>query len=156
MVPQCPTNVPVEEVLKVTQERFCEDETLEERTALEPEQVTHLLELCLRSTFFSFRGEFYQQKDGAAMGFPVSPVVANIYMGMFEDPALKTASHAPRIWKGYVDDTFCIMEAEHVDLFLGHINSLRPTIRAAEGGEPPLVGHTPNVGKGGKDRHWRM
>ena len=52
------------------------------------------------------------------MGSPVSPVVANICMEMFEELALKTASHAPRIWKRYVDDTFCIMKAEHVDHFL--------------------------------------
>ena len=28
-----------------------------------------------------------------------------------------------------VDDTFCIMEAEHVDDFLNHLNDLRPTIK---------------------------
>ena len=28
-----------------------------------------------------------------------------------------------------VDDSLCIMEAEHVDPFLGHINSLCPTIK---------------------------
>ena len=100
------TNVPIDGALKVIKERLNEGETLSERTALEPEQVTHLLEICLRTTYFSFRGEFYQRKDGAAMGSPVSPVVANIYMEMFEELALKTASHAPRIWKRYVDDSF--------------------------------------------------
>ena len=50
-------------------------------------------------------------------------------MEMFEELALSTASYAPRIWKKYVDDTFCIMEAEHVDRFLSHINNLRPTIK---------------------------
>ena len=123
------TNVPVEEALQVINDRLCKDETLSERTALEPEQVTHLLELCLRTTYFSFRGEFYQQKDGAAMGSPVSPVVANIYMEMFEEQALRTAPHAPRIWKRYVDDTFCIMVTEHVDQFLNYLNNLRPTIK---------------------------
>ena len=63
------------------------------------------------------------------MGSSVSPVVANIYMEMFEELALTTAPHAPRIWKRYVDDTFCIMEAEHVDHFLNHLNDLRPTIK---------------------------
>ena len=60
-------------------QRLTEDETLEDRTALTPEQVTHLLELCLKTTYFSFRKEFYQQTDRAAMGSPVSPVVANLY-----------------------------------------------------------------------------
>ena len=63
------------------------------------------------------------------MGSPVYPMVANIYIDMFEELALSTASHAPRIWKRYVDDTFCVMEAEHVDQFLSHIENLRPTIK---------------------------
>ena len=43
------------------------------------------------------------------MGLPVSPVVANIYMEMFEGLAL-TANLAPKIWKRYVNDTFCVIE----------------------------------------------
>ena len=74
------TNVPVDKALEVILQRLTEDETLEDRTALTPEQVTHLLELCLKTTYFSFREEFYQQTDGAAMGSPVSPVVANLYI----------------------------------------------------------------------------
>ena len=79
------TKVPLGEARKVIKERLNEDDTLSDRTALEPEQITHLLEICLRTTYFSFSGKFYQQKDGAAMGSRVSPVVANIYMEMFEE-----------------------------------------------------------------------
>ena len=99
-------NFPIDEAVKVIKEKLQEDETSSEKTALE---------ICLRTQYFPFRGEFYQQKDGKAMGFPVSPVVANIYMEMFEQLALNTALHAPSIWKRSVDDTFCIKEAEHVD-----------------------------------------
>ena len=113
-------NVPVYEVVQV------EDDTLEDRTTLTITDITNLLELCLKTTYFTFRGEFYKQTDGAAMG---SPLVANIYMEMFEELALRTAPHAPRVWRRYVDDTFCIMEREHVDQFLRHINNLRPTIQ---------------------------
>ena len=67
----------------------------------------HLLELCLKSTYFRFRGHFYEQIDGAAMGFPVSPVVANIYMEHFKQMALESACNPPRAWKCYVDDIFC-------------------------------------------------
>ena len=69
------------------------------------------------------------QTEGAAMGSPVSPVVANIYMEKFEELALRTAPHAPRIWKRYVDDTFCVMERQHADMFLEHINNIRPSIQ---------------------------
>ena len=62
------------------------------------------------------------------MGSPVSPVVANIYMEMFEELALRMATHPPRIWRCYVDDTFCVITKTEVEGFLSHFNSLRPTI----------------------------
>ena len=123
------TNVPVSEALEVTLQGLREGSALKDRTLLPPERITHLLELCLRTTYFTFRSEFFQQQDGAAMGSPVSPVVANIYMEMFEDQALSSAQNRPRMWKRYVDDTFCIMEKRHVKAFLVHLNSLRPSIQ---------------------------
>ena len=110
------TNVPVDEALEVIQAKLLDDETLVERTGIPSDHVTHLLELCLRSTYFVFHGTYYQQQEGAAMGSPVSPVVANIYMEMFEELALRTATTCPRIWKRYVDNTFCVMERIHVTL----------------------------------------
>ena len=62
------------------------------------------------------------------MGSPVSPVVANIYMEMFEELALRTATHPPRIWRRYVDDTFCVIKKMEVEGLLSHLNSLRPAI----------------------------
>ena len=62
------------------------------------------------------------------MGSPVSPVVANIYMEMLEELALRTATHPPRIWRRYVDDTFCVITKTEVEGFLSHLNSLCPTI----------------------------
>ena len=62
------------------------------------------------------------------MGSPVSPVVANIYMEMFEELALRMATHQSRIWRHYVDDTFCMITKTEVKGFLSHLNSLRPTI----------------------------
>ena len=60
-----------------------EDRTLGDRTFLSPEQIAELLGMCLKSTYFSYGESFYEQKEGAAMGSPVSAVVANLYMEFF-------------------------------------------------------------------------
>ena len=76
-------------------------------------------------------GDFYEQQEGAALGSPVSAAVANLYIEFFEDLALTQAPDEcrPRIWKRYVDDTFCILRKGTVEKLLSHLNSLRPTIQ---------------------------
>ena len=56
-----------------------------------------LLTLCLKTTYFSYGGEYYQQNDGAAIGSPISSVVANIYMVFLEQEALETIQTKPDI-----------------------------------------------------------
>ncbi len=43
------------------------------------------------------------------MGSPLSPVLANTFMEIFENIALTTFRHPPKIWKRYVDDKFVIL-----------------------------------------------
>ena len=69
----------------------------------------------ITSTSFVFQGQYYQQLEGAAMGTPLSPIVANIFMEKFEKDALDTAPHTPSLWKRYVDDTFVILDEQHKD-----------------------------------------
>ena len=47
-----------------------------------------LMGFCLHNTYFSFQNKFYKQVEGAAMGSPISPIVANLYMENFEGRAL--------------------------------------------------------------------
>ena len=97
-----------------------------------PLSVSHiisLLEFCLNSTSFVYQGQFYQQIEGAAMGSPLSPIVANIFMEKFEEEALATAPHPPSLWKRYVDDTFVNQEEKHSNEFFQHINSLEDNIK---------------------------
>ncbi len=58
-----------------------------------------LLEFCLQSTYFMFDGQIYSQVEGAAMGSPVSPIVANIFMQWFEETALETFPYEISLWK---------------------------------------------------------
>ena len=123
------TNVPIQEAVQVIKKKLKEDQSLPSHTSLTRERITELLEICLITTYFRFQGWFYEQQEGAAMGSPVSAIVANMYMEHFKELALRTAPERPRVWKRYVDDTCCIIKKEAVDRFLKHLNNIRDSIR---------------------------
>ena len=84
--------------------------------------IMDLLEFCLRSTYFIYQGKYYDQVEGAAMGSPISPIVANLYMENFELRSLNTSLNPPLMWKRFVDDTFVVMKKAHKEEFLTHLN----------------------------------
>ena len=91
--------------------------------------ILELLEFCLCNIYFLFQGQFYEQTQGASIGSPVSPVVANLYREFFDERALTSAVNPPRWQKRYVDDTFVILKQSHREEFLQHINSVDPSIQ---------------------------
>ena len=93
------------------------------------QQILSLLEFCLNTTYFVYKGEFYKQTHGAAMGSPVSPIVANLYIEDFETRALATAPNPPHMWSRYVDDTFVLIHEYFIEGFTNHINSIDPNIK---------------------------
>ena len=78
------TKVPIDLSLQIIRRRLAQDPNLEQRTPLDVSTIADLTELCLRTTYFLYSDEFFEQKEGAAMGSPLSPVVANIFMEEFE------------------------------------------------------------------------
>ena len=82
------TSVPIDPALNIIKDLLDKDTTLKERTVMEVGDIILLLEFCLKNTYFSFQGQFYEQVEGAAMGSPVSPIVANLYMEYLEQKAL--------------------------------------------------------------------
>ena len=67
------TSVPIDPALQIIKDLLVKDNTLKERTVMDVEDIILLLEFCLKNTYFSFQGQFYEQVEGAAMGSPVSP-----------------------------------------------------------------------------------
>ena len=89
------TSVPIEPALKIIKDILVKDHTLKDRTVIGIDDIIILLEFCLKNTYFSFQGQFFEQVEGAAMGSPVSPIVANLYMEYLEQKALSTGPHPP-------------------------------------------------------------
>ncbi|KAH9631271.1 hypothetical protein HF086_003707 [Spodoptera exigua] len=115
------TNVPVDEAINIIT-------TLLNGTDL-PTGYIDGVSHCLTSGYFLWRGDFYQQVNGVAMGSPLAPVVANIYMEWFEGQALTSAPVRPRHWWRYVDDVFAVINRVHVEEFIAHLNSVHSSIQ---------------------------
>ena len=104
------TSIPVKSAIEVIKKKLEQDTEHHQRTTMSTQNILDLLEFCLCNTYFLFQGQYYEQTQGAAMGSPMSPVLANLYMEAFEDRALSTAGNPPRWWKRFVDDTFVILK----------------------------------------------
>ncbi|XP_013411770.1 uncharacterized protein LOC106174656 [Lingula anatina] len=122
------TSVPCDEVVGMCVNRCQKDTTWASRTALTPEDMGELLAMTLDTTYFQYKGKFYQQTYGAAMGSPLSPVIANIFMEEFEMKALQTTPNPPKFWGRYVDDTGVVSKKTHVQALFEHINAQHQSI----------------------------
>jgi hypothetical protein len=88
----CPlTNVPVDEALQVIRNKLHDNDTLVEQSVLQVEAIDELLDVCLRTTYFQVDDNFFQQKDGMAMGS--SPIVSNVFVEHFEKLPLDWTQH---------------------------------------------------------------
>ena len=85
------TSIPIDKAIKVIEQKLIMDPTIKDRSELSIQQISELLQMCLNTTYFQYNNTFYKQRIGAAMGSPVSPIVANLYMESFEEEALSTA-----------------------------------------------------------------
>ena len=92
------TSVLGDPALGVSKDLLEKDPALKDRTVLTVKDIIQLLEFCLKNMYLSFQDQFYEQVKDVDMGFPVSPIVANLYMECFEQKALSTAP-IPRFWQ---------------------------------------------------------
>ena len=123
------TSIPIKPALKIIKKLLEEDTNLHHRTTMSIEHIYSLLEFCLTNTYFSFQDRLYEQKEGSAMGSPISSIMANLFMEDFEIRALATSPCTPKLWETFVDDTFTVINKIHKEAFLEHLNSVNSNIQ---------------------------
>ena len=96
-------------------------------------------------THFQFDGRFFDQIDGVAMGSPLAPALANLFMGHHENTWLiSSEGKNVSFYKRYVDDIFCLVDNENeADNFLAFLNNrhenLKFTIEKEKQGKLPFL-----------------
>ena len=128
------TNVPLDECVDLCVDLLFEDcDTFAFKDCkFNRDQFRKLLNFAVKDNHFVFNGQLYDQIDGVAMGSPLGPSMANIFMCALEQKYLNgcPSEFKPVLYRRYVDDTFCLFRhREHVDKFLEYINNFHPNIK---------------------------
>lgn len=81
----------------------------------------------------TFDDKFYKQKFGTAMGTPMAPSIANIFMYWLESSLLGKCiwEESQETWKRYIDDIilFWLHSEDELTKSITWINALHPTIK---------------------------
>ena len=89
-------------------------------------QFRKLLQFAVKDSLILFNGKYYIQRDGLAMGSPLGPHLANIFLCYNEEIWLKKCppQFAPIYYRRYMDDTFVLFSSsDHVNKFHKYLNS---------------------------------
>ena len=100
------TNIPLEECIDLADKYISEGNP---DLKLTPSDLKRHFSFATAETHFLFKGSFYDQIDGVAMGSPPAPVLASLFMGHHEKIWLEQYQ-GPEVlfYHHYVDDMFCL------------------------------------------------
>ena len=123
------TSIPVPVALQIINSKISNCTNFTNVCKIPTEKPIKLLEFTLTNCSFCFNKKFYNQLQGAAMGSPVSPVIANIYMEYFESLAIPSSPKLIKWWFRYVDDVHSATRKDQVNQLQEHLNSIDPHIK---------------------------
>ena len=99
---------------------------------LRKNEFRNLLELATKESLILFDNQYYKQIDGVAMGSPLGPTLANIFLCHYEEMWLDNCpkQFKPEYYRRYVDDTFVLFkDKDHVNKFNKYLNSRHVNMR---------------------------
>ncbi|KAL8603505.1 hypothetical protein ACOMHN_038646 [Nucella lapillus] len=98
-----------------------------------PDTVLRTMTHVLENNVFHFEGEHFLQIFGTAMGTPMAPTIACLFMGRLETQLLdQSPAPVPRdLWRRYIDDIFLLWTGtdEELAAFIRHLNSFHNSIK---------------------------
>ena len=122
------TNVPLVETINICAEQLYQHDQIGKPAKLEKDSFVELMNLATNGVEFSFNDVMYRQVDGVAMGSPLGPTLANIFVGYLEKHLFSTNT-SPNVYLRYVDDTFVMFDRQS-DIVDFHkvLNNLHPCL----------------------------
>ena len=121
------TNVPLDETIAI-----CADNLYnipDSQPCIPKEVFVELLHSAASTVEFSFDNTIYRQMDGVAMGSPLGPALANIFVGYYEEKLFSEISKSA-VYFRYVDDTFVIFQNEkESEKLLIRLNGLHSSLQ---------------------------
>ena len=122
------TNIPLDETIELALDLILKNNL---NIKITRNDLKKLFIFATSKTQFSFKNEIYQQTDGVAMGSPLAPVLANLFMGHHEKLWINEfQGNKPRFYRRYVDDIFATFQnASEAENFLNHINNKHQNIK---------------------------
>ena len=118
------TNVPLDEIIQIC----CEVLYSIRQLSIKKESFRKLMKVATSGVQFSFNNEIYTQIDGVAMGSPLGPTLANIFMGYLESKMVDELT-SQTLYIRYMDDCLVISQSEKANENLFRkLNSLHEKI----------------------------
>ncbi|CAF3177808.1 unnamed protein product [Rotaria sp. Silwood2] len=78
-------NVPVTEAIQLGVELIWENNKIHKFTTMTKTDLYILFNLAVRDLHFRFYNNYYRQTDGVAMGSPLAPILADLFVSMLEE-----------------------------------------------------------------------
>ena len=98
------TNVPLDRTIDIILNRIYDHKELE--TPITRCEMKEMLTLCTKNVHFTYNRKIFVQTDGVAMGSPLGPVFADIFMIELEKSLLPDIYiQYIKFWRRYIDDT---------------------------------------------------